>query len=225
MPQVTIPFPFEGTTGPFECDALPDKCPFCHFSVAPQSVTASSSVSRSMFELVCKCPRFECSRLFVAHYRMHPGRYKKYELLSVLPITPEPLTFPETIASLSPSFETIYNQANAAESYQLHEIAGAGYRKALEFLIKDYCISIHPPELKESILNKFLGACIREYIDDRRIKECAQRAAWLGNDETHYIRKWKDKDIKDLKILIRLTVNWIENVMLTDEYRGDMPSS
>ena len=32
----------------------------------------------------------------------------------------------------------------------------------------------------------------------------------LGNDETHYSRKWVDMDINDLKILIRLTVTWMK---------------
>ena len=33
----------------------------------------------------------------------------------------------------------------------------------------------------------------------------------LGDDETHYERRWIDKDLNDLKNLIRLTVNWIAN--------------
>ena len=34
--------------------------------------------------------------------------------------------------------------------------------------------------------------------------------------------KWEDKDVNDLKALIRLTVNWIENVLLTRKYIQDM---
>ena len=54
------------------------------------------------------------------------------------------------------------------------------------------------------------------------MKECAKRAAWLGNDETHYTRKWEDKDVKDLKLLVHLTVNWIDNVLLTQKYISEM---
>jgi hypothetical protein len=71
----------------------------------------------------------------------------------------------------------------------------------------------------------FLGKCIDTYINDLNLKECARRAAWLGNDETHYIRKWEDKDVNDLKTLIRLTVNWIENVLLTEEYISSMTTT
>ena len=49
-----------------------------------------------------------------------------------------------------------------------------------------------------------------------------KRAVWLGNDETHYVRKWEDKDISDLKRLIKLTVNWIENNLLTQDYMSTM---
>ncbi len=55
------------------------------------------------------------------------------------------------------------------------------------------------------------------------MKVCASRAAWLGNDETHYERRWEQHDIKDLRLLIRLSVNWIENVILTMEYEEGMP--
>jgi hypothetical protein len=54
------------------------------------------------------------------------------------------------------------------------------------------------------------------------VKECAKRAAWLGNDETHYTRKWETKDVSDLKLLVKLTVNWIDNVLLTEKYIAEM---
>lgn len=63
---------------------------------------------------------------------------------------------------VSPQFVEIYNQAKAAESFQLDQITGLGLRKALEFLIKD------------------------------------------------------------LEVLIRLTVNWIENELLTSKYTAEM---
>jgi len=115
----------------------------------------------------------------------------------------------------------IYNQALAAEAGDLTEIVGIGLRKAVEFLIKDFAIHQKPSD-EQDIKKSFLGNCIKNYIDDPNIKECATRAAWLGNDETHYLRKWVEKDISDLKLLIQLTVNWIENVLLTKQYIDDM---
>lgn len=79
------------------------------------------------------------------------------------------------------------------------------------------------PEKEEEILKAFLGSCIKEYVEDGKVKECAKRATWLGNDETHYVRKWGTKDIEDLRTLIRLVVNWIESDVLTNQYLKDMP--
>jgi hypothetical protein len=103
----------------------------------------------------------------------------------------------------------------------LTEICGIGYRKALEFLIKDYLISNLPDE-EEHIKKKLLGKCINDYVENPNIKEMAKRAVWLGNDETHYIRRWENKDINDLKILIDITVHWIEMEVLTNKYKDDM---
>jgi hypothetical protein len=50
----------------------------------------------------------------------------------------------------------------------------------------------------------------------------ASRAAWLGNDETHYLRTWEDKDLTDLKKLIELTVQWIEIEELARDVVVDM---
>jgi hypothetical protein len=60
------------------------------------------------------------------------------------------------------------------------------------------------------------------FVEDANVKECARRAAWLGNDETHYERRWTDKDVTDLKRLITLSANWIENVLLTRKYVKEM---
>jgi hypothetical protein len=55
------------------------------------------------------------------------------------------------------------------------------------------------------------------------LKTTASRATWLGNDETHYVRKWEDKDLNDLKKLIDLTVHWVSAEILTGELAVSMP--
>ncbi len=78
------------------------------------------------------------------------------------------------------------------------------------------------PNDKEKIKGLFLGKCINEYIDDPRLKSTAEKAVWLGNDEAHYIKKWEDKDIADLKVLIRLSCIWVESILLTEQYDTEM---
>jgi Domain of unknown function (DUF4145) len=117
----------------------------------------------------------------------------------------------------------IRNQVAVAESGNLDQLVGIGLRKALEFLVKDFAISQHKAE-EENIKKMMLGPCINQYLPDGKIKQCAERAAWLGNDETHYVRRWEEKDVNDLRNLIRLTENWIDSHLATDGYIGDMPA-
>ena len=68
-----------------------------------------------------------------------------------------------------------------------------------------------------------LGHASRIMCNDARLKSTAERAAWLGNDETHYVRKWEYKDLQDLKEFIVLTEYWVESEHLTKESVAQMP--
>ena len=114
----------------------------------------------------------------------------------------------------------------AAEAMQLGQLVGMGLRKALEFLVKDFAIRQAKSDAeKEQIKKKLLAKCIEEHIADAPVREAAKRAVWLANDETHYVRRWEDKDITDVKKLVRLTVNAIENALLTEHYVREMPEA
>jgi hypothetical protein len=52
----------------------------------------------------------------------------------------------------------------------------------------------------------------------------AKRAIWLGNDETHIVRKWEKKDLQDLKSLICITVTSIKRIEQIKEYNESMPN-
>lgn len=147
-----------------------------------------------------------------------------FSFIKSVPVRYEAPPIFEEVEAISPSFKEIYEQSCAAESYQLNEISGVGFRKALELLIKDYCIQKNPDK-EESIKSAFLGVVIRDYVEDANLKACAQRAAWLGNDETHYVRKWEDRDINDLKTLIELSCVWVRSNVLTARYMREMEQS
>ena len=201
-----------------------DECPICHSFIEPREVRVLIRFIRAIpigVEIVYQCPKAICGSAFISRYRLNAEDQMLLFLESV-PVDPREPDIPEEVAEISKTFKEIYKQAIAAEDHQLNEIAGVGYRKALEFLVKDYCIKRHPDSAKE-IKKKFLGKCIEEYVDDGNVKTCAKRAAWLGNDETHYVRKWEGKDIEDLKKLIQLTMNWIQSDILTRNLAEEMP--
>ncbi|OUB32050.1 hypothetical protein BK737_14215 [Bacillus thuringiensis serovar palmanyolensis] len=118
-------------------------------------------------------------------------------------------TFSEIIEDISPDFINFYNQSLNAEQMGLKDIAGPGYRKSLEFLIKDFAIKNFPDD-NETIEKTPLARCIDNFIENQTIKDVAKAATWLGNDQTHYKKKHTDKNLKDLKLFINLTINWIE---------------
>ncbi|MBI5613548.1 DUF4145 domain-containing protein [Candidatus Gottesmanbacteria bacterium] len=219
----------DGDDAYHEIDKKPDTCPACGKGISPITCYSYGVDTWRRYEgflqVVYRCPREECNRLFITSY--FPSQYggindtlylNKTFLLDSVEIE----KFTESIAKISEKFPRIYNQAKIAEDNGLDTIAGPGYRKALEFLVKDYLIKTNP-KLEEHVKKVQLGDAIK-MVDDTRIKSCAERAAWLGNDETHYARQWEDKDMQDLKNLIKMVVDWIDLVERSKEYESSMPT-
>ena len=203
-------------------DRPPDLCPVCLNACSPVDLNIGYAKNLEL-QLVFRCPRETCSSHFFANYAMVP-QSGYFDLVSVAPKTHRATVMSAAITELSPVFIKTSNQAEIAENQSLDEIAGVGYRRALEFLIKDYLISrAATEEEKITIRTKALGRCIGEMVQNENIKLVAKRAVWLGNDETHYVRKWENKDIKDLKVLIAMTVAWIEIELFTQQLATDMP--
>jgi Domain of unknown function (DUF4145) len=100
-------------------------------------------------------------------------------------------------------------------------VSGPALRRALEFLVKDYLIQNKVADEKV-IKSTALGACIQNYVTDGNLKTCAHRATWLGNDATHYDRKYSAHDITDLKNLISLTIYWLNSEVLTKNYLDNL---
>lgn len=104
----------------------------------------------------------------------------------------------------------------------MDEICGIGYRKSLEFLIKDFAIHEHP-ESEENIKVAPLSQCIKNYILAKNVKLLAERSAWIGNDEAHYIRKQEDRNVSDLKVFIQACVYFIAMTLVTDDAASMTP--
>jgi hypothetical protein len=222
-------FSIETNGGRASIVGLPQSCPYCHKHIRPYSLYGYLNQFQSNMDLLLVCPNRQCDKAFFGYYKRydvgsHPDSMKTdYRFTGETSIGSFiKATVSETIEGISPNFSRIYNQAYQAEQSDLTEVCGMGYRKSLEFLIKDYLIKKNTSE-KSNIEKQMLGACISRYIENSRIKESAKRAAWLGNDETHYIRTWNDKTLSDLKQLIDLTRYWIEMEELADKLEREMP--
>ncbi len=209
-------------------DGPPDECPLCHSKIDASLVAAllrehPEEIDKAL-QIVFQCPLTDCQSVFISHY-WHGERAVEsgvFHLQFSEPQAPREHIFSAEISNLSPNFVAIYNEAMATETHKLELITGMGLRKALEFLIKDFAISLKPME-SESIKSSGLVTVIKDYCQGD-LKIVAERAAWLGNDHTHYHRSWEDMDLKHLKELIDVAVNHIQSAILLSQYKQMMPA-
>lgn len=207
---------------------FPNECPLCHHKIQPQHYKGflKKASYQRVAQVIFLCPENNCREMFIGHYRAYIPAHQseRFDLFNTDPKKVNPVVFSDIIKNVSFTFPALYNQAHTAEQMELKDICGAGYRKALEFLIKDYLISKNS-ENAEEIKKEQLGNVIKNRVEHTQLKEVSKRATWLGNDETHYERRWGDKELKDLKVLIDLAVRWIETEKMSEEYINNMPEN
>lgn len=201
------------------------RCSLCHFDVQPVHIKscfrldAIGNFQQNALYSLFLCPH--CKQVIMRKapiFENSRGRLEELSGVTFHPNNPSRTRFSDAITTLSPQFVEIYHQSEAAEAAGLNEVCGIGYRKAIEFLVKDYCCSIDPEHV-ENIRNEFLGQTL-DRIQENRIKTLAQGAVWLGNDETHYVRKNEDRDITDMKRFIAALVHFLESEFAFQEALG-----
>ena len=199
--------------------SIPYTCPRCGvaYNESPQNtyLFEHDDPSRAIGTFAYSfyfCPH--CGKGFLVEYDVTGSYYEPNYLKTfnsrMYPAPTFNKIFSKELKTLSPNFIKIYHQAEKAESNGLSEICGLRYRKALEFLVKDYAITFYPSD-EEKIKNMPLSQCINAYIDNRRIKALATASAWIGNDETHYTRKHEDYNLSHLKAFIAAVVSCIDS--------------
>lgn len=210
---------------------IPDRCPNCDNHGQPDLCHAAFTTTEQNKPLYAafRCPVSNCRAVYIAVYNNVPQSNPPQWNLQTTSLSHflEKHVFPKNIETISPLFCLTFNQSIIAEENKLDQICGPGYRKALEFLVKDYLVGYLYKEdaaKQEEVKKAFLANAIEKHIDQEKIKQCAKRAVWLGNDEVHYTRKWEDKDIHDLKSLILMTVNHIDLTIESDRYLKEMPA-
>lgn len=192
------------------CVELAGICPFCNHALSPKVLFASlieyDQETQNKVFILNYCSN--CDNEFMS---VHFFDYEDdgYEHTASAPAPFSKYPFSENIQKLSPQFITTYNDSLRAESLELNSICGMGYRKSLEFLVKDYAI-FKNPDKKSDIEKSLLGKCIETYISDKRLQTLAKASAWLGNDQTHYVQKHSAHGLKELKQFIKAFVAFID---------------
>lgn len=195
-------------------------CPICDYALVPKLIDGrfllnenhlySPDASYRVY-ITFLCPN--CRNLFTVQYtaglRSNRTDLETFAISNIYPRHFHKINLPDEVSKLSPMFVKILGQSAEAEANDLDEIAGCGYRKAVEYLVKDYLCHKCPQE-EDAIKSEQLGNSIKR-IKDHRIQILAQRAAWIGNDETHYVRKHESLDIDNMKQFISAMVQYIES--------------
>lgn len=216
---IEVPLDLDGSTKQ-SITALPSICPRCRESAVPKVWSNACILGEDDYflEIAVQCP--SCSQLFIAEYDIEQVGEKQWEanLTGTVPRSVAQTVRSRKLSRISPRFFTVFDEASAAEQSGLLQICGAGYRKALEILVKDYLIHKQP---KSKMLYRQTGlrSCIKDHIQDEVIREIADGAASLGNEQTHYSSDFTPKDVEELKSLITLVSQWIELHEVTDETR------
>ena len=122
--------------------------------------------------------------------------------------------FPEEIYDKFLRFTGLYNQSEKAEHYGCVNIAGAGYRKAAEILVKDFACLMHP-ECSDNILktNSAKNVVLNFLREYPVMAQLAEASFELGNDETHYAKTYENIGLEDLKQFIKATAHEIVAIL------------
>lgn len=204
-------------------------CPHCGIPIDPSVLSAESNSLKSelegTFAVILSCTNSNCEKYHIqafsytranVNYTISVGDRIKY---SYKPLLKNDL--PQEIRDTFPEFDQVYNQALEAESMGLDQIAGLGFRKSLEFLIKSFAIR-KEPESEESIKKESLNNTIQNrYKELPRIQNLLELSAWIGNDEAHFVRKHTSLDIQTMKRFIRSASMFISGELdfeFSDEY-------
>lgn len=193
-------------------EEFPSTCPHCGRSMSPIACFSEpfcdaylNHYQQGTLVELFKCTFDDCQRFFIVAYKITHYSGLEAQTRSVIysySHSHVPVNVPDKVNRVSSMFVKIYTQAVQAENAGLDEIAGIGYRKALEFLVKDYAVKAFP-DREEAIKSEKLGKVIADELGDfPRLKKLAKAANWIGTDQTHYIQKFSDADLQSMKSFI-----------------------
>lgn len=192
----------------------------CAFFSAIQQPIDINTVQDEL-SVVTACPH--CSGITVSHFtRVARNRYElenfSFQLKYTTPKIHSANNFSEykispEIKEAFPEFISILQQAISAEEHGLDKLAGMGYRKALEFLVTDYLISLNIKDASKDWLQDpktTLSQKIR-HLPNERLVTLAKATSYIGNDETHYTRQHPEHDIDSIKMFLKAILSDIDN--------------
>lgn len=131
-----------------------NQCPICYFGLEmSQNVVFSChnihSLENNNFHIftIHFCPH--CNNGFLVDHNMECKEGCEEVSQTIYPYKLANANIDDEIKKISPSFYSIYNQSLTAKELGLTEIYGMGFRKAIEYLVKDYAIKKRPEDSEQ----------------------------------------------------------------------------
>lgn len=187
------------------------QCPHCNKEIAPYVIsTSEADLETRTFAVMAQCPY--CSRYFTMAYKLPFGTKVPEPIIYKHSIKKREKELPKELSEISPRFVKIYNEALIAEENDLSELVGVGFKKAIEFLIRDYLIKFkkeNEKEVLEQPLKDIMGK-----ISDHRVTQLTATYKWL-NSCNFCNRTFDEKDVQEMKKFINVISEYIiYNVLL-----------
>lgn len=185
----------------------PSVCPHCGFGTDAPFAKKDTYSYNGHYLLVATCTCTSCGKqfLFVCEYDSGKENYDPivYPNIAFTPYSNE------ILEKISSRFIDMYNQALQSEFHKNLELAAIGYRSALEILVKDYAIK-ELGQNPEEVSSKKLCPAIGTYLNQEDLVKTADVIRILGNDYTHYKRKYPQHDFELLKGYMEIFLKQIE---------------
>lgn len=185
---------------------IPVECPHCGAYSTPHVIN-HTSLSNSGYNIRLYVFFNDCCDQY--SYAIYKEKDRVAEFLGILPVFHKTATLPDSVHAISPRFVKLYNQCYDAEQNGALELAGSGYRNAMEVLIKDFAIN----ELgipREEVVKYKLEKAIEKYLPNIQLAKSADVVRVLGNDHTHFERHYEDIDFEVLKRYLQIFINSVD---------------
>lgn len=201
---------------------IPDTCPHCGKNMESEQIDAVYDRVARTVALIFRCSINDCHKYFILEYSVTRDSIGSIgsinELINYSYNGFQEPAISENIRNLSPIFSETFIEATIAETKELTNISGIAYRKAFEFLVKDFASHQNPEKVEEIRKNSLNNVIDMFYKEMPKIKELLHITRRIGNDETHYYREFTDIDIEDLKKLIYNFSLYINMILDIEEF-------
>lgn len=147
---------------------------------------------------------------------------------------------------ISPKYKLLKSDLIKAQEYELNDLLGIGYRKALELMLTDFLIDKRKLEIFDSVedyekylndekiefknkdtLDKIIDLRLNNLISQKEIRDLLntnilEAIRELGNDETHYKKNYSRYNFAHMINMVKYIENSIENMLISEDIADDI---